>query len=621
MSFTVFKNKSVSQKTILVEIDLGQLGVRWTNHRPGVWEWQYVTEKTSIAHSYLRGSYLFGSYLRGGISAVGEADRFNDINSVSVDGVSYIKQTSRVNCVDTNKSFFYDLNTTKLYVHFDNFDEPFLHTIIVGILSGVSNRSIIINNTRYEPLLQSIPTISKSKDSLYFGLVSFDGGSLTFNNTDGFFDSYVNKFIFGQPVVIRYGGDDLAYSDYRVVFKGYIDKLDLNYEQCIINAVDNRKQLSRKIPNTYYDQTTFPNIKDANVGKPIPLVWGAVDNIPIVCTNEDKGTTGNFTFTIAEVTDHTTGITNIVQIYVDGVATTWANASLPNATFELTTGLYTKGKKVTGDVQGFKLGSTMDDNSLDVIEDMLNTYQSIAFTSDNFNTTEWTANKSSQYDIGLFLNQETELIDVIENIAESNFATFLILDDGRYTWRRFIADTTASRTIDKEEFLSSPDLNYDGNEFFTSVNVKYKKDWGSNDFASYNNTLSEADIFARYLKYQSRNVETVITSNTDAFKLSQLLIDYMDTVPANINIETGTQNIDLEIGDIVKFNIDRVDSVWLGDVQCEIVGVDKNIGLSEELDTVVLKGRSMETVTKSPFAIGVEDFAINVTDIAFRFGL
>ena len=317
-------------------------------------------------------------------------------------------------------------------------------------------------------------------------------------------------------------------------------------------------------------------------------MWGAVENVPIISTNENKSSAGNFKFTIAEIIDHTTGITKIIQIYVDGIATTWANASLANATFELTTSLYTAGKKVTGDIQGFKLGSTMDDNSLDVIENIMSTYQSISFTSDNFNTTEWSGNKSSQNDVGIFLNKETELIDVIENIAESNFATFLIHDDGRYTWRKFVNTSTAIRTIKKQELLSQPELDYDGNEFLTSVNIKYKQDYANKEFASYNNTLSESTIFDQYSKYQTREIETVLTSDTDAFSLSESLMAYMKNVPANIEIETGIQNIDLEIGDTVTFPVDRIDSNWLGDVKVELVGIEKNI----MENTVKLTGRS-----------------------------
>jgi len=588
MSFTTFKEKSVSQKTTLVEIDLGNLQTKWFNHRPGVWYWQFNTFRANAQHSYLRGNFGFGNYLRSSTGQSGIFDRPVDIQSVKVDSIAYTKDISRVNVVEANKSFFYDKNTTRLYVHFDNFDKPSLSTVIIGQLLGLSNRAININDIYYEPLLEGVPTISKKKDSLYFGIVSYDGGNYSFNNVGKFFDRITDSFIFGQSVATKYAGDTEAYADYRTINKGYMERLQLNNETAGMDIIDNRKQLSRKIPNTYYDQTTFPNLRDRNVGKPIPLIWGAVDNVPIICTNEDKAGAGNYNFTIAEIVDHGTGITKIIQIYVDGVATTWANESLVNATFELTTGLYTAGKKVTGDLQGFKVDSTMDDNSLDVIEDMMNTYQSISFTSDNFNTTEWSGNKSSQNDVGIFLNKETELIDVIEKIAESNFATFLIHDDGRYTWRVFNKNSTAIRTIGKKEILSMFELDFDGNEFLTSVKVKYNNDYANNDFASYNNTISESTIFDQYSKYQDQTIETYLTSDTDAFSLSASLMDYMKNVPNMATIETGIQNIDLEIGNTVNFNLDRIDSAWLGDVKVEIVGIEKNI----MENTVKLTGRS-----------------------------
>lgn len=577
MSFATFKERSVSQKTILVEIALGKGQGKWFNDTAGLWYWQFNTFRHNASYSYLRGCFGYGSFLRSGTGHAGISEIPVHIETCTVDGESYTEKSSRIDYVNTNKSYYYDPNTTRFYIHLNNYDEPWLHTIVIGHLLGLSNRAININSIFYEPRLEQAPAISKSKDSLYFGLVSFDGGNLQFNNADRFFDNITDNYLFGQPVTILYGGDTEAYANYRTLFKGYLESPKMNYETCSMEIIDERKKLSKKIPTNKFNQTTYSDLKDSNVGKSIPLVWGAVYNVPIICTNEDKAGAGNYDFKIADVTDHTTGITKIVQIYVDGVATTWASASLTSATFELTTGNYTAGKKVTGDIQGFKVSGTMDDNSLDVIEDLLSTYQSIAYTSDNYNTTEWAAAKSSMYDVGIFVDKERELIDIIEDECGSNFATFLIHDDGRYTWRKFNSATTATRTIEKKEFLEMPEVEWDGLEFLTSCNVGYHKDWKDREYAWYNNTESETDIFNQYLKYQEKDFETVLTTNTDAYQLSGSIMDYMDKVPANIMIKTEIQNIDLEIGDTVNFNVDRVDSVWMGDVKVEIVKISKDI--------------------------------------------
>lgn len=607
MSFATFKEKSVSEKTILIETDLGRLQGKWFNEIAGIWYYQFYTIRRDISHTFLRGNFTYGSFLRSETADSGLTEIPVKIGSLSANGTYYTEQVSRINCVNTNASWYYDVNLTRIYVHFATYGNPEIYTVVIGHTLGLSNRAIDINSLRYEPKLEGFPAVSKSKDTLYFGLVSYDGGNLSFNNADGFFDTIKDNYLFGQEVEQRYGGDTEAYADYRMIHKGYIENLNLNNESCEMAVIDNRKQLSKKIPTNKFNKTTYTDLKDGNVGKSIPLIWGAVYNVPIICTNEEKAGAGNYDFKIADVTDHASGITDIVQIYVDGVATTWANESLANATFELTTENYTKGNKITGDIQGFKVeitsGATtvpvMLHKGLDVIENILGTYQSIAYTSDNYNTTEWSAferrqvtgatTKKNVYAIGINVNKEKELIDIIEDIAFSNFATFLIQDDGRYTWRKFSSATTANRTIEKRELLSNPEIEYDGTEFLTSANVGYMKDWKENEYAWYDNILSEASIFNKYLKYQGRDFETVLTTNTDAFKLSESIIDYMDTVPAHFTIETGIQNIDLEIGDTVNFNIDRVDSVWYGDVKVEIVKTQKDL----MSNVVTLTGREI----------------------------
>ena len=442
--------------------------------------------------------------------------------------------------------------------------------------------------------MTGVPILKKTKDPLYFGIIKYDGGMLTLNNADGHYDDITDNYTLGQPVTIKYGFDD-TYSNYETIFKGYVENLELTYDECNIEIMDNRKKLSKVLPTNFFDKTTYANLHDEDVGKPIPLVWGTCKRVPCICVNRAQGGSPDWTFKVADVADHANGIDAISACYVDGQDGTIDSTDVANGTFVIANANYSPGQKVTADVVGFEDGAAaVIDDPLDIIEDILNTYLSISYDSDNFDTTEWAAAKSDSLsaDIGLWVGEETEIIDIIEQISLSAFGNFIIKDDGTYTFRIFDSTDAASETLGKREILKDGGVSvaYDGTEFLTSCNVSYLRNWGDDSFAWFNHTSSESDIYNKYRKYQNKDFETLLTAAADAEALADALMAYMDDVMALITIQTSVQNIQLEIGDIVNFTPDRPDRTWMGSTKVEIIGRD--IDLLNNIVTLV--GREID---------------------------
>ncbi|KKK52228.1 hypothetical protein LCGC14_3107030, partial [marine sediment metagenome] len=142
------------------------------------------------------------------------------------------------------------------------------------------------------------------------------------------------------------------------------ENININEDTFSIEIVDKRKQLSRTLPKNVYDATTYPNIKDTNVGEPIPLGYGTILNAPAVCLNE-KEATATFTFKLVDVADHVYGINSIDTVYVENdpdilTVVTPSSTDLLNGEFVLTAGVYSTSTTVTADFKGFDIIANYD---------------------------------------------------------------------------------------------------------------------------------------------------------------------------------------------------------------------------------------------------------------------
>ena len=442
----------------------------------------------------------------------------------------------------------------------------------------------------YESKIDGGVTISKTKDSMTYGIMSFDGGNLTLTNQGGYFDSLFDSYIFGQPAKILFGGDDLAYGDYRTMFQGYIGNIVLDEDKVEISVIDDRKALSKQIPPNVFDSTTYPDIKAKNIGKPIPLCWGTCLNVTCICTNEGDPSAANYTFVVADVADHASGITAIDTAYVAGESVVIASSSVLSGTFNISTDNYNPGQATTADVRGFSSASAIDNNSLDVIEDINDTYANKTYNASTYNTTTWAAEKASAYNIGLFIDKKTKIRDVIAEIAKSNVANFLIEDDGLYSWLKYDSTAAATYTVEKYEVGDRLNPTHDSEDYLTSVSVGYSKDYAKRSYARYLDESQETDIYALYNHYQHQDYDTLLTNVTNAQAVAEALMDYMKDPRMRITNTVGVGYMEKDIGNIANLNGDRPVKAWMGSIKCEIIGIYKELSDSPK---VVLVGREV----------------------------
>jgi hypothetical protein len=379
-----------------------------------------------------------------------------------------------------------------------------------------------------------------------------------------------------------------------------VEDFQLEGGRISIAIQDKRKGLSRTLPIHQFEAATYPSIDDNNIGAGIPIAYGQIRNAPAICVNEKEalsGSTGLYYFKLADATYHP--IYAVTTVYCEGssgtvAACTAGNVNLNAATFSLNAEQYEPGRDVTADFSGYAdTAGALIENGLDIIADLMAWLAGVSYDAVNYDTTEWAAERASAETMCLYIEDETQLVDAIADLCASVPGIFLVQDDDLYTFKRFDADKAVDRTIRADELLGPPTLTNESDEFLTSVLVKYSKDWAEDKWKSYVDATREQEGYRQYKRRKQQTFETLLTGGTAAATFGAVIMDQHDAIVPTYHIQTKTQNIDLELEDVVDAELYVFTDGTYGAVRCEVVGIEKN--LMEY--TVALSLRYIEDVT------------------------
>ena len=562
MSFTIESAKQNYSPVILFEMDITQGQDFWTTYAAGTWFVNFDVNYPSIDALFLNGLEAVEVNLIG--SVIASDTRLNSVSSVS-------------DCQTIESSFYYNSGTNDLYVHCPNHNDPDLFNMRIGVVFGYSmgSQDPFYNNSIYEDRIKSIPSINKQKGSLFFGQVSFDGGEVTLANEDSEFDEFAeDNEIFGNVARLFLGFEGLEYSEFSKIFTGYVENIEISNTEMKVDIQDKRKNLQRAIPTAFYNQTDYPDLKDKNVNKPIPVCYGECDNISVICLNEEEDPApANYDFLICDMQFHD-AINAITEVRVEGVVKAVSASSLADATFSLAAADYTPGDKVTADIKGYEDPSgNLIENALDIMADLFLNYYNLSFNSNFFNTAHW--DKANALDINLFINKQTKFIDIIVKICNSTRCIFLIEDDGRYSSRIFNSEGAVRYEINENEILDFFAIKYDMSKLISSVLIGYDKDWDEDEYLLLLDDSNESTVFNSFETYNQERFDTLLLNSSDAQTYADNILDIVAGVQKIITIKTTYKYIDAEIGDIVQVYIARPWAIHLNTAKGEIIGISK----------------------------------------------
>lgn len=542
MSFDTEKQKQSSWKIILVEIDLPRDNNILINYQSGIWfrEMSRLIPRTNDFS-------LFGTYA---------ADNPNNtifrVSSVSVNKEPYLNAGSFATMETTEESYYYNPETTELFIHALNNDNPFLiGDVVLGIVTGYSNtadsdNNIYYNGIAYDPRVLSIPTINKSRDPIFFGKASFPSGKITLNNADGEFDDYKDNNIFGQSIRTLMGFDGLDYDDFRKIATGYIDEFTWDRNKLSLGSKDIRKKLEVSLPTNLYTTTDYPDLQDDDKNKPIPIVYGPTRGGD--CTFiEETVASSKYKFKFMDTEFYSA--TALTTVYIDGVSVSPDSSDLTTATFILDVSVWSGDGEVTADFTGANVT-----DGFDIAVDLFAKYSNLPYAASVYNTTEWASESAGSMTQAVYINEPKSIIDEVTKIMISDDAQLIPQDDGLLTARIYDEDRTPAKIIPDHVWMGPPKFKQSGTEFLTSVEIKYNKNHATGKFNRYVNRDYEDTVFDTYKKYKQKSIETNLVNSADAIALSNAIMSRASSTPDIVTRTINVEYIDIEIMDMIVAN-------------------------------------------------------------------
>jgi hypothetical protein len=575
MSFATLKELAASKKIITLELDIPLLPEdnidMLLNSEPGIW---FIELWPDPVLTFDAGAIVWED----------DPNEFqdSDIGSVKVNGVDYTRAEDMATLRIQSESFYYDIVSTKLYIHFLDSEQPYgewaVSRILIGQTTGYcdkidSENKAYFGGVYFEPRILSVPSISKSKDPLFFGVLKFQGGSVTLKN-EGYFDRFSDLNIVRQPARLKMGFDGLAYDEYWQGPGYYVESYSRNFLEFILKLQDVRKSLSMPVPPNVLTLADWPNLNPDNVNKPKPILYGTRRGIPMICLNEMDTGAAVFQFLVMDTEFH--DVTAVSTVYVNGEALTAGQWSL-NASAGVITINDEYCEDSLTDVTCDATGANIS-NSLLVVRDLMLNYGNVQFIPTNYDIKEWNLATADAQAVGLYLDEQTELINAIEPCCVASDILFFSKDGGQYTARRY-DENRAPRTtpIGADEWLDEPQIDCDWTKFLSSALVNYDEDLTTRKKRSYLNTVYEAEVFTRYKSKQTKSFDTILSSEAGAQAKSETIMSLSKVIGEIVKRTTKTQNIDLELMDfIVASPTTRVgETEQLG--VYEIIGITKNL--------------------------------------------
>lgn len=540
MSFSDEIIKSISNKIALVEYDLPVEVDEFSNYEAGIWYKKITPGVVTISGS----DGLTGYYTDQ------NTYDYKNIASLKIGAIDYIKVTSLSQLRSQNESFYYDQATTMIYFHFTDFEWPLDKVVLAGAVQGFLKEigeSAYYNNIYYEPRVKNIPGLSQKKDPLFFGVLAFQSGSISFINNDGFFDNIIDLSLYRQPCRVKFGFTGIDYSEFENIFSGYVERYALTFDDFSLSAQDIRKNLSRSIPVRTFQSSEFPDIDEDNINKPKPLAYGSVKNAPVICVNENESSPTNYEFLIMDTTDYS--ISSVSNVYVDNELLGGAHWSV-----DLDTGILSIASAQVEDnledVSCDFVGAS-ETNGIAIIQDLMLKYADLQFISSNFSITQWNTAKADSRDIGLYIDKDIKVIKQIEEICKSIDCIFYVTPDGKYSAKIFDADRTPRKTIESYEWISDPKITIDESRFLSSVKILYNQDYAKGTYTEYLNDNYENEVLRRYKAYNQKEIKTLLATESDAMAISETVMALSKEVKEIATRTVKMQHYDLEIGDFI----------------------------------------------------------------------
>jgi hypothetical protein len=537
------------------------------------------TYKTKVTTNTVIDSYFYNTF-----SATEDNTNKQTLNikGIYVDiETSYSLQTSVDDCEDNEKSFYFDITEQMLYIHFDHTINPYTVIVEYGKVFGYTNDKIRnFNGIDYIPMVKEIPNFSLRVDPLRYTRQSHLSGNVIMNNTpvdgssDGTFDS--NDEFTGNDIFMLYGLDGYTYSELILITNNYIENTIVSLNEVVVITKDKREKETPTAPTDTFSLTDFPDMDNDLDGIIKPDGYGRLRGVPGICVNSEQA--GNKTFYFASVIQAAPApVFRCKQdekwTIIVPSATDYANGMATFATADVhVDGDNTKGLEdvfCTGYFRPYY-------NPGDIIADLNLRFNSIAYNSSNYNTTEWEDEKQYLEDVGLYMPDEKELFEYIEQLQNGSTVGFqYFFHNGKRTLRLDNPNRNIEKTIYAQEILNELEFNNNEDFFSTHAVICYRENYTTDKKFRYKNTDYYLEVLRQHRKSNQYKCDCLMWDESEAQNKSVIIMeDQKKERPTGTIILHGIDNYILKLFDIIyaeisqpgqKFSTEKLDLYRFGD--------------------------------------------------------
>lgn len=232
---------------------------------------------------------------------------------------------------------------------------------------------------------------------------------------------------------------------------------------------------------------------------------------------------------------------------------------------------------MTADIRGYESGGTMIENALEVIKDLLACYADIAYTIDNYDTTEWAAATALAPDIQLFIDTNRPIENAVEETCVSLDGVVFPKANGKLTFRYLHAPKSVKEVIPREEMFEEPAIRYASDNILSALALGYDRDYAGDASLTYADDSLNAAFQALYGMTSRYEADTLLNSLADVQALAASLIAVYAQIPQWTIVQTNISHIQLELIDDVTVGLDRASKARFGNVDMRVYGIRKDV--------------------------------------------
>jgi len=518
-----------------------------------------------------------------------------DVISVYEDGVE-LDEVTTLAAVTAGKWYH---GKNKIYLQASS-GTPFSNVIVGNYKMYIATKYITLNDTFYEGILLSVPIIQQQKNEIYWGVSIISSGSLFVGNDKGALDEIYHDYSWNnKPITILLGGEDLPYSEYKKQFKGIITDIYLSTDKLNIRYEDTKNGLDDTIPKNAFTTAVYPNLDAEDVGRVIPLRYGTVFKVPVICTTLGLGSaTSLHSFKILDTS--VCSVNTISQVYVNDIAASYQSGSISDASFKLPTSTYSPGDSVTVSI------IANQENPIEQLKDIASNVLSIPYNSDNYNTATVSiaATDADIFPCGLDISESTSFLDIIGSLMKSCLGSFFADNNGVYSIN--IWDVEVDEDLTNVDFNDIKVGSFKAlsriEDIRKTMRIGWRKNWEADTYSYIQ--LSSETTEKLYGITKTKTIDTLQNTSAGVDILIARLGMIFESETIRMKFLSKIQLADKNIGDRITLSFKRQDAdsniEWIDSLPVEINKIIKDYKKNEiriEVDDLKGVGTAVGTWT------------------------